>query len=114
MFIEQADGFSMDVAYMKVLPSKSKVTKEAAKPPQKRGRGASGGPPPFCGFLYFLTVLGSTFKNSFKNDLKRQTVGFGVSISLLGYVKSTLNVIIIYKYKFGDLFLRFRAHVPPF
>ena len=48
---------------------------------------------PFCGFLYFLTVLGSTFKHSFENDIKRQKVRFGVSISLLGYVKSMLNVL---------------------
>ena len=58
----------------------------------KGGRAAFGGPPPFCGLLYFLFFLGSTFKNSFENDVKRQKVGFGVSISLLGYVKSTLNV----------------------
>ena len=37
MFIEQADGFSMDVAYMKVLPSKSEEIKESTK----RGRAAS-------------------------------------------------------------------------
>ena len=75
---------SFSKLFLKVLPKK--VPKKAKRRP------------PFCGggakrrLLYFLTFLGSTFKNSFKNDVKRQKVGFGVSISLLGYVKSTLNV----------------------
>ena len=63
MFIEQADGFSMDVAYMKVLPSKSEEIKESTK----RGRAAEGGPPPFCRgggrppplFPHFLEVVPS-------------------------------------------------------
>ena len=87
MFIEQADGFSMDVAYMKVLPLKSEEIKESTK---------GGGPPKAARPLFvdsFISYfLGSTFKNSFENDVKRQKVRFGVSISLLGYVKSTLNV----------------------
>ena len=88
----------MHVHVLRTFTCVSAASAASPAPTHPSIKESTKGSTPLCGggakrrLLYFLTFLGSTFKNSFENDVKRQKVRFGVSISLLGYVKSTLNV----------------------
>ena len=54
-----ADDFSMDVPYMKVLPSKSEEIKEAAFGRLHKGGAAAFGGAPLCGFPYLGLSMGT-------------------------------------------------------